>query len=307
MNSDESITNESLDTERPNPERRGLRKGLYLIPSGFTAANIGMGFFAVMGAMRGFQLLDDGTPQSLARASEHFNNSACAIGFAVLFDMLDGRIARMTRTATEFGVQFDSIADMLTFGIAPAVLTYAWSYGAVFADGSTAHKFGWFVSFMYVMCGAFRLARFNVQSTRPRVLAEGAAKLDKKSFVGLPTPPSAGLLAAIIHFAPLPLITFELARAELLSGLMIALVLTLGALMVSTVRYTSFKTLGTQRRNTRFLILILAAAGMLVWQFSHYVLLLAAIAYVSHGIILRLVSVLRLKPSAPNPSAATQK
>src|SRR4051794_20862273 len=99
-----------VEKEQGNPERRGLKKGLYIIPSAFTAANIGMGFYAVMAALRGFQLID-GEAADLQRASEHFDNAAKAICWAVLFDMLDGRIARMTKTTTEIGVQFDSIAD----------------------------------------------------------------------------------------------------------------------------------------------------------------------------------------------------
>ncbi len=284
-------------------ERRGLRKGMYLIPSAFTAANIGMGFFAVMGAVRGFELIGIGGVEQLERAASHFDNAAIAIGFAVLFDMLDGRIARMTRTTTEFGVQFDSIADMLTFGIAPAVLAYCWSYGGVFADGSGAHKFGWFVSFMFVMCGAFRLARFNVQATRPRPLAEGTAKLDKKSFVGLPTPPAAGLLAAIIHFAPLPLVHLSPERAELYGILIIILVAVLGLLMVSTVRYTSFKSVGMNRGRTPIIILLLAAGGMLVWLYSRYVLLALAIVYVSHGIVLRVASYIRARANVVTRNA----
>ena len=116
---------------------------------------------------------EGGASRSCRRAAEHFDNAAKAICWAVLFDMLDGRIARMTKTTTEIGVQFDSIADVLTFGIAPAVLAYAWGYGSALPEGSWAHKLGWFLSFMYLMCGAFRLARFNVQAARPRILAEG--------------------------------------------------------------------------------------------------------------------------------------
>ena len=123
-----------------------------------------------------------------------------------MFDTLDGRLARMTKTATEIGVQLDSLADVLTFGIAPIVLGYSWGIGTVLNENSSLHGFGVFVLFMYLMCGAFRLARFNLQATRPRVLIEGTPKIDKKHFVGLPIPPAAGLLAAIVHFVPMPLI-----------------------------------------------------------------------------------------------------
>ena len=171
------------DVERPNPPRRGLRKGLYLLPSAFTAANIGMGFFSVMSSLRGFQVLGSSTPD-LNAATAHFDMAAVAIGWALLFDMVDGRIARMTKTTTEIGIQLDSIADVVTFGLAPAVLAYVWGYGATLAEGSDLHRLAWFISFVYLICGAFRLARFNVQASRPRILAEGTPKVDKKSYVG---------------------------------------------------------------------------------------------------------------------------
>ncbi|MGH9915457.1 MAG: CDP-alcohol phosphatidyltransferase family protein, partial [Pyrinomonadaceae bacterium] len=162
--------------EPAQPMRAGIHKGLYLLPSVFTAANLGMGFFAMMGALRGFQLVGGGTESELARAAMHFDSAAKAIGWAYLFDGIDGRLARMTKTTTEIGVQLDSLADVLTFGIVPAVLVYAWGYGSAFADGSDLHKIGWLISLIYLMCGAFRLARFNVQASRPRVLAAGTTK-----------------------------------------------------------------------------------------------------------------------------------
>src|ERR1043166_7097581 len=179
------------DQDRPNPPRRGLRKGLYLIPSLFTAGSIGMGFYSVMASLRGFQILGSANPD-IAAAGSHFDSAAVAIGWALLFDMLDGRIARLTRTTTEIGIQLDSIADVVTFGIAPAVLAYVWGYGASLTEGSDLHRLAWFLSFMYLICGAFRLARFNVQRSRPRILAEGTPKVDKKNFVGLPIPVAGG-------------------------------------------------------------------------------------------------------------------
>ena len=165
---------QQLEIETKNPERRGLRKGVYLIPSVFTAANIGMGFYAVMAAVRAFQFVGNGTPSDLLQAAAYLDNAAKAIGWALLFDMLDGRLARMTKTTTEIGVQLDSMADIVTFGLAPAVLAYVWGYGATLEEGSGLHSLAWFLSFMYLMCGAFRLARFNVQASRPRILAEGS-------------------------------------------------------------------------------------------------------------------------------------
>jgi CDP-diacylglycerol--serine O-phosphatidyltransferase len=184
---------------------------------------------------------------------------------------------------------------VLTFGIAPAVLVYAWGYGATFTDGSSAHKFGWFISFLFLMCGAFRLARFNVQATRPRTLAGGTAKVDKKSFVGLPIPAAAGLLAAIVHFAPMPLKAYSGNLPNIYSGLLMALMAMLSILMVSAIRYSSFKTVGAGKRSTTKAIIAIAAVGMLVWLHSQYVLLLLIGAYVSHGLLFKLFSLLRFR------------
>lgn len=274
---------------------------MYLLPSAFTAANIGMGYFAVMAAMRGFQLLENGAESDIARATAHFDNAARAIGWAILFDTLDGRIARLTRTTTEIGIQFDSIADVLTFGIAPAVLVYAWGYGGAFADNSQIHSLGWFLSFMFLICGAFRLARFNVQATRPRPLAEGTAKVDKKNFVGLPIPAAAGLLAAIVHFSPRPLSALEENISTYYGGLMMALVALLSFLMVSTIRYSSFKTVGAGRRSTMKAMLAIAAFGMFVWLYSRYALLLLVATYVLHGLLLRAYSLIRWRQHAEQP------
>jgi len=276
----------------PNPERRGVKKGLYVIPSIFTAANIGMGFYAVMAAARGFQFIGTGVSQDLLRATAYLDNAAMAIGWAVLFDMLDGRIARMTKTTTEIGVQLDSIADVVTFGLAPAVLAYVWGYGATLPEGSDLHRLAWFLSFMYLMCGAFRLARFNVQSSRPRILAEGTIKVDKKSFVGLPIPVAGGLIASIIHFSPQPLVSYGSDRARLYSVMLMLLVGFLSVLMVSTLRFSSFKTVGTRRRSMRTIMLVVAV-GMLIFLYSRYVLLGIVCLYILQGLLSRVVGMFR--------------
>ena len=281
-----------METETKNPERRGLGKGLYLIPSVFTAANIGMGFYAVMSAVRGFQLIGTGNESDLLQAANYLDNAAKAIGWAVLFDMLDGRIARLTKTTTEIGVQLDSIADVVTFGLAPAVLAYVWGYGATLKEGSELHNLAWFLSFMYLMCGGFRLARFNVQSSRPRILAEGLIKMDKKSFVGLPIPVAGGLIAAIIHFAPLPLVYYGPERSKVYSLLLMALVGLLGVLMVSTLRFPSFKTVGTSSRSMRTIILAVAV-GTLIILYSRQVLLIIVLGYIMHGLLTRVFQMFR--------------
>ncbi len=266
--------------ESAKPPHRGLKKGLYLIPTAFTAANIAMGFLAVLSSVRAFQLVAANPEQ----AAVYLGYAAKAIVFAILFDTLDGRVARMTRTSTEIGVQLDSLADVLTFGIAPTVLIYSWAIGSTLQEGSSLHAFGVFVLFMYLMCGTFRLARFNLQATRPRVLIEGTPKVDKKNFVGLPIPPAAGLLAAIVYLYPLPLSFYDANAARIYTVLIIVLMVVLGLLMVSTIRYSSFKTAGTDRQSI-YLILVIAALGMLVWLYSQYMLFGIAFAYVAHGIV----------------------
>lgn len=281
------------------PPRRGIKKGLYILPAFFTAANLGMGYYAVMGALRGFQLIDGATSESFERAAVVLDKAALAIGWAFLFDGLDGRIARLTKTTTEIGVQFDSIADVLTFGIAPAALAYAWGYGSALAEGEDLHKLGWAIGFIYLICGAFRLARFNVQSSRPRVLIEGTVKLDKKSFVGLPIPAAAGLIAAIVHFSPLPLAARPAFQAQLYSVLLMVAMLVLSFLMVSTLRYTSFKSIGgSSRGSTRVVILAVALIGVLIWLYSQYVLLAIATVYVLHGLVFRVAALVRRRGGA---------
>ena len=287
------------DHERPNPPRRGLRKGLYLIPSLFTAANILMGFLSVMASLRGFQLLGSATPD-LAAAAAYFDSAAVAIGWALLFDMVDGRIARMTKTTTEIGIQLDSIADVVTFGLAPAVLAYVWGYGASLTEGSDLHRLGLFLSFMYLMCGAFRLARFNVQASRPRILAEGTPKVDKKNFVGLPIPVAGGLIAALVHFSPLPLTYFGPERARAYSGLLMVLVGLLSLMMVSTLRFSSFKTIGTRTRSMRTIILAVTV-GMLIFLYSQYVLLGIVISYILYGLLSRVASVFWRRSESAEP------
>jgi len=289
-----------METEERKPPHKGLKKGLYVIPTAFTAANIAMGFLAVLSSVRGFRLVGSNPEQ----AAVYFGYAAIAIALAIVFDTLDGRVARMTRTSTEIGVQLDSLADVLTFGIAPIVLVYSWAIGATFDEAASLHNLGVFVLFMYLMCGAFRLARFNLQATRPRVLIEGTPKVDKKNFVGLPIPPAAGLLASIVFLHPFPLSIYSdrlsnltisdtrLNLSDLYTILMMILLAILGLLMVSTVRYTSFKTAGTKKRSV-YLFLVVAALGMLTWLFPRYMLFGIAFTYVAHGIVWMLLGFLR--------------
>ena len=161
-----------IERVEENPPRRGISRGIYIIPSLFTIGNILCGFYAVINSLKGFQAHH-------ADAGRLFDNAARAIGYAVLLDGLDGRIARMTKTTSEFGVELDSIADVITFGVAPAVMAYTWGYGST----PGLERLGWGISFFFLICGALRLARFNVMARAPRFSVPGnTPKLDKRYF-----------------------------------------------------------------------------------------------------------------------------
>jgi CDP-diacylglycerol--serine O-phosphatidyltransferase len=269
-------------------------KGLYVIPTLFTAANVAMGFWAVLSSIRGFAVF----ASDPAHAAYYFDQGAMAIGLAILFDTMDGRIARATHTATEIGVQFDSLADVLTFGIAPTALLFAWAIAPTFSENTPGYGLGVFLIFVYLMCGAFRLARFNLLATRPAKLAEGATKVDKKYFVGLPIPPSGGLIAALVHFAPLPLSAYGVRPAHYYTYALLGLVAVLSILMVSTIRYFSGKGAKPTGRPGFLLVLVIAGIAMGTWFYSQYMLLIIAAAYVAHGLVLWVFRALFLKSRA---------
>jgi CDP-diacylglycerol--serine O-phosphatidyltransferase len=280
------------DIHDSKPPHRGLKKGLFVIPTLFTAANIGMGFLAVMMSIRGYHA----SFTSPVLAAEFFNIAALAIGLAILFDTIDGRVARATRTATEIGVQLDSLADVVTFGIAPTALVYAWSFGAIYNEGTFPHNLGIFLLFAYLMCGAFRLARFNLQASRPQKLEEGATKVDKKSFVGLPIPPAGGLLASLIHFAPMPLNSYGESTAQFYGYALMGLIAVLGILMVSKIRYSSMKTAGAGPQGI-LLVVLIAGLAMFVYFYSRYALLGISGAYVLHGLVWWVIRAFTVKRS----------
>ena len=287
----------SEETEKPRPERRGFRKSVYIIPSLFTTANIFCGFSAVILSVQGSVALSAG---NVDEAMSDFDIAAKFIGWAVLFDFLDGRVARMTNSTTQFGVEFDSIADVLTFGIAPAMLAYCWGYGFMPEFG----RIPWAISFLYLICGALRLARFNVQASKPALQKPNTSpKLDKKAFVGMPIPAGASLIAAIVHFDKVPVphaaSTFELGGRQIAVSAhewgvaLLVLVVCLGLLMVSTFRYTAFKSVGPRSRNPRLVILLIAAMLSAIYYYSEVTLLVIATLYASHGVVFKLFSLIR--------------
>src|SRR5437867_6402550 len=166
-------------------DRPRIRRSLSIVPSLFTIGNIFCGYYSVISTLRG-----------------NWDDAAVLIGIGYILDGLDGRIARLTKTASDFGLQLDSIADVITFGVAPAMLAFSWGFGASEGiEGSVArhvHQLGSLATFAFVVCGALRLARFNLQAKKP------AETTSKRYFVGLPIPAGAGMIAAIVHFFKSP-------------------------------------------------------------------------------------------------------
>lgn len=277
-----------------------LKKGVFIVPSLLTTANIFCGFYSVIESLKGSQLLALG---KLDASTAHFDIAAQCIGWAVLFDFLDGRIARMANATTEFGVELDSLADILSFGIAPAVLAYSWGFGNI----DQFQKLGWAVSFMFLVCGALRLARFNVQSHKP--VAESGAK--KKYFVGMPIPAGASLIASIIHFTPAPLstrtaeINFVTVNINptIYSTMLLFLVAVLALLMISTIRYNSFKSNRSHSGSIRKTIVMIAVGIFAIYSWSQITLLLMATFYVSMGPVGKLFGFLHPNSSIPPETA----
>ena len=265
-------------TERA--ERAGLRaarvkRGMFLLPSLFTAGGIGLGFYAITQTMEAMAAVGN------SDGANHLNIAAKAIGFAIPFDALDGRIARMTNTTSDFGKELDSLADAITFGVAPALL--AWVWGFHFLPDSMnpqTHKMilqiGSFVCFLYLLCGVSRLARFNIShDPQPR----NPGRLDRKYFVGMPIPAAAGMIAATVHFCygfPIP----NWAFAVLWTGLVVLL----GFLMVSTWRFWSAKEINLSRRQPFQWIAVVAIVIFLLVYFSSPVLFFVALAYLFSGL-----------------------
>ncbi len=257
--------------------RRDFRKSVYIVPSLFTIGNIFCGFYAVINSLKAYQ-----TFQQPDVAVTFFDHAALAIGIAYLLDGLDGRIARLTGATSEFGVELDSIADVISFGIAPAVLAYTWGYGNL----AGYEQLAWGISFFFLICGALRLARFNVLARAPRFETPGTSpKLDKRYFVGLPIPAAAGLVAALVYFKPEQL---PGANGVTRNWLLLVVVLILSILMVSTFRYASFKDMGPRSKQPFLAIPLMAALVFSIYFFSRWMLLLLAIVYVAHGPVLKI-------------------
>jgi CDP-diacylglycerol--serine O-phosphatidyltransferase len=265
-----------------------MRRGVYILPSLFTVGTLVCGYYAILAALRGSLAMTGGGGEGLSAVA--FDNAAKAIGWAILFDGLDGRIARLTNSTSAFGREFDSLADVITFGVAPAILAYSWGIRAVsefFGSPWIQHipQLGWIVTFAYVICGAARLGRFNIESVKPTA--------DRRYFVGMPIPAAAGTIAAIVHWEKTPLVPWGYSLCWM------GVVAILAFLMVSRMRYYSFKTLDLRRRRSYIAIIFLGLVIWAIWVYSEPVLLTIALTYTLSGIVLRITSKFRPHPPAP--------
>ena len=247
------------------PRPRG--RGIYLLPNLFTTGGLFAGFYAIIAATQG-----------------RFDDACVAVFVAAILDGVDGRVARLTNTQSEFGVQYDSLADLISFGLAPALVMYHWALSFTAADGPTAGKVGWVAAFLYAACAALRLARFNSQ----------VAQVDKRWFVGLASPAAAGLVASFVWLChALGYLGEDLRYVAL------GVTVTAALLMVSRVRYSSFK--GGARHDRVPFLAILAALVVLVAVAIDppAVLLLACATYAASGPVAWLVRKARREPAEP--------
>lgn len=249
-----------------------LRRGIYVLPSFLTVGNLLCGYYSILSSAPG--------------AGADLDRAAKLIGVAVVLDSLDGRVARMSNASTPFGKEFDSLADVISFGIAPAFLALAWGLRGM-NPAATSHPtfvqniydLGWIATFAFVICGAWRLARFNIQGRD----AANPRPHEHRYFIGLPIPAAAGVIAAIVHAAQGRLITewyWGAAWLVVTSGL--------AFLMVSTVRYPSFKEFDWRRRRPSVMVI---GIGLLVWSIvfhSRFVLLLIAVGYLLSGVVVEI-------------------
>jgi len=250
---------------RAGMRRRRFRRGVYLLPSMFTLANMFCGYACVVFAMQG-----------------KYETAAPFVAFAVMLDALDGRIARLTGTTSAFGLEFDSLADVISFGIAPAILTFAWGLAPL-------GRLGWAAGFIFVTAGAIRLARFNIQTST-----------DKRYFVGMPIPAAAGVPASTVFVFPTPLQDYQTALPAL------ALVIVPAILMVSTIRFRSFKTIDLQARRSYTILLVLALILVAIATHPRWTLMAIAYTYLLSAFVEMGIARYRRRGSPAGATAAAQ-
>ncbi len=239
-----SMGEDEVEEETVEEGKKVRRRGIYLLPNLFTTGALFSGFYAVVSAMNGV-----------------FDNAAIAIFVSMVLDGLDGRVARMTNTQSEFGAEYDSLADMVSFGVAPALVAFSWMLGDI-------GKIGWFAAFIYVAGAALRLARFNTQ----------IGSTDKRWFIGLPSPAAAAVIAGIVWtFSDMNLIdvTYKYALAFIVAAV--------GVLMVSNVRYNSFKEIDLKGRVPFLTMFVIALVFVVIAYDPATVLLISFVGYGASG------------------------
>ncbi len=242
-------------TEKQSNENAANR-GIYLLPNLLTTAGLFSGFYAVVSSMNG-----------------HFISAAVAIFIAMIFDGLDGRVARMTNTQSEFGAEYDSMADMVSFGIAPGLVAYNWALSGM-------GKFGWLAAFVFVACAALRLARFNTQ----------VGTADKRFFQGLASPAAAGVIASLVWVGA----SYELNGHD--HGFIMGFITILsGLLMVSNFRYNSFKEVDWKGKVNFLVVLAIVLVFVVVASSPAELLALIFILYACSGPITTFRTVKKLK------------
>ena len=235
--------------------RERLSRGLFVLPTLFTVGNLFCGYLSIWCSIRGT-----------------FEIAAYLIIVAAVLDALDGRIARLTNSASAFGEEYDSLADLVSFGVAPAVLAYSWGL-------SDFSRLGWLASFLFVVCGSMRLARFNIQTH----------VVDKKYFIGLPIPAAAAVVSTLVLATPEPLVD-----RIWMAGLL-ALTIILSYLMISTIRYRSFKDLDLKRRRPAWILPLIAVVFAVIAFRPTLSLLALTLVFASSGPAAKLVGLFRRK------------
>ena len=288
---------------QPVAARKRPPRAAYALPTLFTAGNIFLGFLSIVRSIHG--VLHYTSNPALAR--DDFEIAAKTIGLATATDFLDGGVARLTNTTSEFGRELDSLADIISFGIAPSVLAYTWGVQFVATPSAPVldqfRRIGTFLAFVFLVCGAARLARFNI-SKNP--VPRNPGKPHRKYFVGLPIPAGAAMIASVVYALDSYPLTdlFPATLWLMLLGL-------LSFLMVCTWRYRSFKDLNLNTPRSTLILVAMAGVIFAIWNWSQPMLVILASIYVGSGIAVRIGGLIRKhfprppasSPRAPNPEA----
>ena len=250
---------------RPPDMRKKLRRGVYVIPTSFTVLNLFFGFRSIVNSTHGIEAIVDARTDL---AIHYFEVACLSLFFAAIFDTFDGLVARQLSATSEFGKEYDSLADCVTFGVAPAVLVYAWALQVL-------GNLGGAIAFLFLVSVSLRLARFNVMT----------GKTDYRYFVGLPSPAGALTLASIIFYAPAPV------RDQRFAMIMLLVTAAVAFAMVSPIRYRSQKGLGLQKERSLMYVVLLALILGIFSRWPREFLFIGSICYLASGPLVRLWSI----------------